>query len=94
MKILLSVLAVMPVILVARTVSLALLWRWFVVPLGVVPISPAHAFGLTVIVSFLQSGKKEEKSKPWKEEAFLTIATALLASGMGWVTLQVMEAGW
>lgn len=28
------------------------MWGWFVVPLGVVPLSYAHALGLTLMVSF------------------------------------------
>lgn len=35
-------------------ITLSMLWGWFIVPLGVVSIGYAHAFGLTLIVAFFQ----------------------------------------
>ena len=40
------------------------LWRWFVVPLGVVEISLPNAIGVSLIVGFLTMRVTEEDLKP------------------------------
>jgi Na+-transporting methylmalonyl-CoA/oxaloacetate decarboxylase beta subunit len=40
------------------------LWAWFVVPLGVVPLGIAHAFGIAMIVRYMEpSNTSKESSK-------------------------------
>lgn len=73
----------------------AILWNWFVVPLGLQAISTAHAYGLTLVVSAVMStrGLNLDGSKD-KESNFQPIVFAILAPAMlllfGWITLGFM----
>lgn len=58
-----------------------LFWGWFVVPLGVRPISPLHGIGIDIIVSFLTRGSSSGKP-PRLVQAFLE-TTFLL--GVAWL---------
>ncbi len=49
----LTAVAVFPVAVAINVIGLVLMWRWFVVPLGVPAIGAAHAAGLAGIKGFL-----------------------------------------
>lgn len=66
----------------------AVLWRWFVVPLGFDPVGVAHAIGLMLIVgAFLRRHTKEpEKSaRQHVREMLESAALATMALGVGWI---------
>ena len=47
----------LPLSILLRAFVLVQLWHWFVVPLGVVSIGMAHAYGLAALVSLLNPQK-------------------------------------
>ena len=60
-----SILLVAPLALL-RGFVLKILWAWFVIPLGVMPLGLAHAIGFSVIVGLLTSAcHKEDEKDPW-----------------------------
>ena len=59
--VMLTITAVPPVIL-GQAWILSVLWSWFVVPLGVIPIGTTHAAGITFLVHYLR-GTTPSKTK-------------------------------
>lgn len=76
--------------------AISLLWQWFLVPLGVIPIGIAHAFGLSLIVMFFKlRGHKDfvkevlvqkSKSRQW----FECFATPVFAIVIAYITTLFM----
>ena len=66
---------------------LSIMWEWFVVPLGVEPVSLAHAIGITFIMNLLaksvdkESLKKEDINKSYCRDFCKPILTLLF----GWI---------
>lgn len=59
--------------------ALSLMWGWFVVPLGVGPISAWHAFGLTVMVSLLRTDlDKHEDQTPLTRLSQIAVFAGLI----------------
>lgn len=85
-KALVAILA-LPVVAVVNGWALSVLWGWYVTPLGVLPITKAHAYGLAILISvFKPSNPKRDQSA----EDFLTgilalLLTPALAVFIGWV---------
>jgi len=85
--ILIAIALALPLIL-WRAWVFAVLWRWFVAPLGFDPVGVAHAIGLLLIVgAFLRRRTKEpEKSaRQHVREMLESAAFAALALGVGWI---------
>jgi hypothetical protein len=61
---------------------LTCLWAWFVVPLGVVAIGKAHAFGLSTMISLLRA-KPVDNERDALEGLLTGLAYALIAWGLG-----------
>ena len=92
--------------IVLRAYVVVTLWAWFVVPLGVMGLTMAHAFGLELVVRLLTTNVgstvnelyhawrvKEKKPKtPWRATsgAAFAIAMSLAALGMGWIGHSLM----
>lgn len=72
-------------------ILLSLLWGWFIVPLGVVPIGYAHAFGLSLIVTFFQvRNPKLFKSellvtRTYSQKLFTSFGMILTAMFLGYI---------
>ncbi|MNQ61249.1 hypothetical protein D3C85_755610 [compost metagenome] len=70
---------------------LSTLWAWFVVPLGAIKISLAHAYGLSLIPAVLLGSRGIHAPAEQKKQ---NIATALLipafALFFGWIALGFM----
>lgn len=69
---------------------LAKFWAWFIVPLGVVPISIPWALGLSAFAYFLLSPKSEDfKGKPGAEAifkaCFTMVGAPLFCLALGYV---------
>jgi hypothetical protein len=60
------------------------LWNWFIVPLGVISISIAHAIGLSLIIGMLtlRINAEYKEMKPWEYMTISCIAY-LMFWGMG-----------
>lgn len=57
----------LPLLILLHSWALMLLWKWFLVPLGVAEVSIAHAYGLLLLASLLTHENidpyiKEEKT--------------------------------
>ena len=79
----------LPFTFMARAWALAVMWAWFVVPLGVPSIGWAHAFGLATTVGIFMSRRGETKQD---EDDDHPVATAMVASLLGPVA--VVGMGW
>lgn len=53
-------------LLVWRGYVLSILWGWFVVPMGVMPLSAAHAAGLCLGYAFMGGYRESKLEHPWK----------------------------
>ena len=66
------------------------MWLWFLVPLGLPPISIAHAAGLSVIYTLLRLRYKPDEAEPGNPVTYLLRAThgllfhTGLLYGIGW----------
>lgn len=82
----LSVLGV-GVIVWMSAVTLTWLWLWFIVPLGVMQLSLAHAFGISGIVYYLTY--RPQTNAVDKEQTFRALGQAALipftALGLGYI---------
>lgn len=45
-----------------------IVWSWFIVPLGVVPIGMAHAFGISLVFKTMFQHSAKNKNDGWTEE--------------------------
>lgn len=75
--------------------AIALLWGWFIVPLGVASISMVHAYGLSIIVGFMTTGvsdltKANNDPKDLNNKLAMKVVISLSAMLGGWVTFQFM----
>lgn len=52
-----------PLILLVRGLALMFLWRWFVVPFGVIEIGAVHAYGLVFFTQLFYETKKTTEDK-------------------------------
>lgn len=74
---------------------LAILWRWFLVPLGAPGITVVQALGVALVINLFTmdlagARSAEWESKPEWAKALAGIAASYLALGIGWVYLQLM----
>lgn len=72
--------------------AIHVLWAWFVVPLGIVPIKLAHAYGLSVLFGLflntrgLDVGKKNS-SDDWATSVTISILMPAIALLFGWIAV-------
>ena len=68
-------------------VTITWLWAWFIVPLGVMQLSLAHAFGISGIVYYLTY--RPVTNEVDKEQAFKALGQAVMmpfvALGLGYI---------
>lgn len=88
-KIILLVLMV-PITALLNAWVLTLLWGWFLVPFGLPSIGVAHAYGLSVLVTFLNYNAKRsyldsQEDMDWFVFLVLSVVAPLLALLLGWV---------
>lgn len=77
----------LPVAIAVRGWSIMLLWAWFIVPLGVVPVGWAHALGLSVFAALFVRSKpsKEEGGARVLESFFNGVLGPALVVFVGWI---------
>ena len=84
----------MPIGAVLYTLTLSVLWRWFLVPLDFPVLSLPHLYGLSLIVMLLtQSLPPPDDRDPLGlliVGAVSTVVRLSLALAAGWVALQLM----
>ena len=65
-----------------------LMWQWFVVPLGVSPISVTHAIGLGILVSLLTKDAPQPDDDPDRAFVYITLVAFIrpaLALLLAWI---------
>jgi len=71
--------------IILKGIVLSSMWQWFIVPLGVLPITTAQAVGLSVI-TFVLLGKYESSDKSEEEQlkqAITVVVAVLMMWGFG-----------
>lgn len=97
-KIIVVLIAGVPLVILLHASVLSALWGWFIVPLGVAPIGIAHAFGLAVLAKYLRS-QFALNSTPVElqsvakatQRLYESVAGALAALLVGWIAAGVMS---
>lgn len=93
MKRLLIYTATMPPLMLYKGLAFSVLWKWFAVPLGLPPLSVAHAFGLLVLVSFATHQARSPDESSGDQSSFLIavgIVIPTMALAFGWVAKELM----
>lgn len=93
-------LGVSPVLYILNGWILSVLWRWFIVHLGVQPISVPAAIGIAIVAGFLTrqiwekhcTDDRTSDDKIIDSIAYLvtSIAYPLIALGIGWIVKSFM----
>lgn len=75
-----------------------MLWRWFLIPLGVPNISYVHAFGIYIFWSFIKNPiykktRSEEKVglEYWKGYVFHSYTVILIIFALAWPTYLLLQ---
>ena len=90
MKKLLVILLMIPLSILYAFV-LSVFWGWFLVPLGVIDIGPAHAYGLSTMVTMVTYRRDLETKDQSMLEVFLAHAVKVAIFFLiGWVAHQIM----
>jgi hypothetical protein len=87
-----GMLLVLLLLILLRSMVLTKLWDWFIVPLGVLPIGLAHAYGLALTATMFTdryAAKSSDKETGVKVFAY-GFAMPLLALGIGWICKSFM----
>lgn len=77
-------------VLLAKTFVLSVLWSWFMTPLGVDEIHPAHVFGLLVMIYMFVPTPKRDPKKFEFTEMLAGVFAPFLILGICWCALQLM----
>lgn len=96
MEIVAARLVILLVGMMLRGITLAWMWQWFMVPLGLPTITGAHALGLAVLASFptTRIDDEELRNPPSVNAAFANgVLLPLLAIGIGWFIVTAMRSG-
>jgi hypothetical protein len=85
----------LPVGAVIYAWTLSVLWRWFLLPLGLPDLTLPHLFGVALVVSYMTvSTPARKKDQDPAETVTYAIAMSLTRAGValaaGWVALQLM----
>lgn len=75
--------------------AIHVLWAWFVVPLGVSPISIAQAYGLSVLFGLFLNTRgleigKEKTSDEWATSVTIGVLMPAIALLFGWIAVGFM----
>lgn len=86
MNLLLARLLLLPFSLFLNALALSIIWGWFIVPMGMMPLGLAQAAGVSLVVGYLThqiSPQKDERELP--ELIALVLLWPLTVLGIGWV---------
>lgn len=81
---------IVPLVLAATSIwrgfVLSILWGWFLVPLGMPPLTVAYAIGVSLIVGFLTVRHSKEDEQPEYGKAMLRVTLVpAFALAFGWI---------
>lgn len=64
-----------PFVYIINGLVLSIMWRWFIVPLGVIAIGKAHAIGIASIVGMVAKNSNQEDNRDVSEKfvAFISV---------------------
>jgi hypothetical protein len=82
-----------PLAILARCYAGMWLWFWFLVPLGLPPISMVHVFGVLTCLAFLYRLDEKEKKRSMTEHAAracLSVIMPLFYLGVGYLCQLMM----
>lgn len=80
-----------PFLWMLRALAMVDLWLWFIVPLGVVEVSMAHMYGITLVgtlVSGISTSPKSDRGA--LETILMSVLVSLLFWGIGAITHSCM----
>lgn len=90
----LATLAALPLLVTLRGYVLRDMWRWFVVPLGVPPISVLGAIGLSMMITLLTYQRVPDPDaqdpKGWAHKIILAVLSNLSTWGIGYFIAVVL----
>jgi hypothetical protein len=87
-----SLLLALPVA-VLEGLTLSVVWEWFMVPLGLMSIGKAHAFGIIVMMGMFHGVSSREDDRPKLPGIVILLVgvfRCLLTLGVGWVAQSLM----
>lgn len=89
---LLLILAVLPLMIVFDAWAITIMWGWFIVPLGVVAIGKAHAYGISVMLSLFRNSpaRRGENDRTGIELVIAALLTTGFMLLMGYIAHAVM----
>jgi hypothetical protein len=65
---------------------ISIMWGWFVVPLGILPLSIVHATGLGVLITMLVLQKTSNSSEENEIEGYVaSVVYPIFFLGIGWL---------
>lgn len=75
--------------------AIHVLWAWFVIPLGVGPISIAQAYGLSVLFGLFMNTRgldigKEKSNDEWAVSVTIGVLMPAIALLFGWIAVGFM----
>lgn len=75
--------------------AIHVLWAWFVIPLGVSPISIAQAYGLSVLFGLFMNTRgldvgKEKTGDEWAVSVTIGVLMPAIALLFGWIAVGFM----
>ncbi len=69
---------------------MAQLWRWFVVPLGVVALTWAQAFGIIVLTNMcIKPWPGERDAEAQYQAAVYSVVSVIVAFSLGWIVFRL-----
>ena len=71
-----------------RGIVLVTLWKWFIVPFGIMPITFWHGLGIAGIIGYLtyhQTPKKEDKDVDFSRAILISITFSIITLFFGWI---------
>lgn len=83
--VILGVPGLIAVLSIWRGYVLSIMWAWFLVPLGMTPISVSLAIGFALIVGFLTVNNQKKEHDGVVDSLASSIATPLVFLIIGWI---------
>lgn len=73
------------VLTVVCGITIMLLWRWYIVPIGLPKIGFVNAIGIDMFVTFITTAEVKEHTTPYLNRWVTNIIFALTTLVLGWV---------
>lgn len=81
-----AVVAIVAPLVLLRAWVITVLWGWYVVPaFGVAPLRMAFAFGLSLLIGYVQPRLSTEDKRTFSETLAFAIMSLVFTLGFGWI---------